>query len=137
MALMLNATMMSHTSAMFMAIVFVYCYWRLTRNGRRRYIWAIFCGLALGWMAATRSLSAAAIAVPVVLHALSRLLDAAFDENARQKLVPTLLPLLTIIPFALVTLSTWGIYNQLTTGDWKTDERRVGKECRSRWSPYH
>ena len=172
MALMLNATMMSHTSAMFMAIVFVYCYWRLTRNGRRRYIWAIFCGLALGWMAATRPLSAAAIAVPVVLHALSRLLDAAFDEsgskgtanpvdvatgltraarfhtggsipiiaswtrlilgaqrfsqamlndNQRKKFVQTLLPLMTIIPFALVTLSTWGIYNQLTTGDWKTD----------------
>ena len=34
----LNATLMSHTSAMFMTIVFVYCYWRLTRNGRRRFL---------------------------------------------------------------------------------------------------
>ena len=25
---------------------------------------------------------------------------------------------------------------QLTTG-WRSEERRVGKECRSRWSPYH
>ena len=23
------------------------------------------------------------------------------------------------------------------TGDAQTEERRVGKECRSRWSPYH
>ena len=21
--------------------------------------------------------------------------------------------------------------------DWESEERRVGKECRSRWSPYH
>src|SRR3982750_4941572 len=24
-----------------------------------------------------------------------------------------------------------------TTGDFRSEERRVGKECRSRWSPYH
>jgi len=24
-----------------------------------------------------------------------------------------------------------------TTNDWRSEERRVGKECRSRWSPYH
>ena len=23
------------------------------------------------------------------------------------------------------------------TKDWRSEERRVGKECRSRWSPYH
>ena len=23
------------------------------------------------------------------------------------------------------------------TADWRSEERRVGKECRSRWSPYH
>ena len=22
-------------------------------------------------------------------------------------------------------------------GPWRSEERRVGKECRSRWSPYH
>ena len=28
--------------------------------------------------------------------------------------------------------------NALWTGDWyRSEERRVGKECRSRWSPYH
>ena len=24
-----------------------------------------------------------------------------------------------------------------TVWDWRSEERRVGKECRSRWSPYH
>ena len=24
-----------------------------------------------------------------------------------------------------------------STGKWRSEERRVGKECRSRWSPYH
>ena len=24
-----------------------------------------------------------------------------------------------------------------TNGDGRSEERRVGKECRSRWSPYH
>jgi len=24
-----------------------------------------------------------------------------------------------------------------TFGEWRSEERRVGKECRSRWSPYH
>ena len=31
---------------------------------------------------------------------------------------------------------TWE--NQLVDGLWtRSEERRVGKECRSRWSPYH
>ena len=31
------------------------------------------------------------------------------------------------------------VYNQLkpTIPDLRSEERRVGKECRSRWSPYH
>src|SRR5476651_320809 len=29
-------------------------------------------------------------------------------------------------------------WNGLRVGnDWRSEERRVGKECRSRWSPYH
>ena len=27
--------------------------------------------------------------------------------------------------------------NPHTLGGWRSEERRVGKECRSRWSPYH
>ena len=27
--------------------------------------------------------------------------------------------------------------DSLTAGHFRSEERRVGKECRSRWSPYH
>ena len=29
------------------------------------------------------------------------------------------------------------IYRKITTYAKRSEERRVGKECRSRWSPYH
>ena len=31
----------------------------------------------------------------------------------------------------------WGLYSIPARGEWRSEERRVGKECRSRWSPYH
>ena len=52
----------------------------------------------------------------------------------------------TIIYFLLVAVivgipyGLLGLLNKLTTGSCKwirSEERRVGKECRSRWSPYH
>src|SRR3712207_9566555 len=36
------------------------------------------------------------------------------------------------VPDALATLVTWALAK-----DPRSEERRVGKECRSRWSPYH
>src|SRR3712207_8042895 len=29
------------------------------------------------------------------------------------------------------------LVNCTVSGGWRSEERRVGKECRSRWSPYH
>ena len=36
-------------------------------------------------------------------------------------------------------ISGSGVLARTTNGglDWRSEERRVGKECRSRWSPYH
>src|SRR6266496_181254 len=31
----------------------------------------------------------------------------------------------------------WYVVFSLTVIVWRSEERRVGKECRSRWSPYH
>ena len=31
----------------------------------------------------------------------------------------------------------WVIQRAVKPGDHRSEERRVGKECRSRWSPYH
>ena len=39
----------------------------------------------------------------------------------------------------LSTTSGWRSWPSIigTLGPWRSEERRVGKECRSRWSPYH
>ena len=34
-------------------------------------------------------------------------------------------------------LSTFGLSQDIVEQDVRSEERRVGKECRSRWSPYH
>ena len=36
-----------------------------------------------------------------------------------------------------VALVAWLMPGFSLTGLWRSEERRVGKECRSRWSPYH
>src|SRR3989440_4126449 len=40
------------------------------------------------------------------------------------------------IAIAIVVLQIWGTY-KLIAKIFRSEERRVGKECRSRWSPYH
>src|SRR2546421_2862774 len=36
------------------------------------------------------------------------------------------------------TESRWGLYHyRVDYPEMRSEERRVGKECRSRWSPYH
>src|SRR5438445_10468079 len=34
-------------------------------------------------------------------------------------------------------LAQMDLFTRLTVCDFRSEERRVGKECRSRWSPYH
>ena len=36
-----------------------------------------------------------------------------------------------------LTNKTLGVKRTMLTSDDRSEERRVGKECRSRWSPYH
>src|SRR5258708_623755 len=121
MALLLDATLMSHVPAMFMSIVSVYGYWRMTRAGKGRYRWAALSGLALGLMLSTRPLSAAAIAVPVILHPRGGLLDSMDIKQAKKVFVARLKPLLILSIFVLPTGLLWPVFNQIWTGDWKTN----------------
>ena len=41
-----------------------------------------------------------------------------------------------LVMISAVTLLIWGSYTA-STMEVRSEERRVGKECRSRWSPYH
>ena len=36
-----------------------------------------------------------------------------------------------------LSISTTGHWTIVCDDEWRSEERRVGKECRSRWSPYH
>jgi hypothetical protein len=121
MALLLNATLMSHVSAMFMGVLFVYGYWRIIRNGKRRYVWAAVSGLALGWIITTRPLTAVAVSAPVILHALSRLLDTMWEPKLRGKFVATFAPLLMLSAFVAPTAGLWPLFNHIWTGDWRTN----------------
>ena len=45
--------------------------------------------------------------------------------------------LLGYVPFRYEDRSNMKPIAQLAPGEMRSEERRVGKECRSRWSPYH
>ena len=38
---------------------------------------------------------------------------------------------------ALGLFLAWAVTRLIQNQLWRSEERRVGKECRSRWSPYH
>ena len=44
--------------------------------------------------------------------------------------------IITTYPGKKKAISSWQAI-MLTTENFRSEERRVGKECRSRWSPYH
>lgn len=131
MALLINATLMSHTWAMSCVIGFTYAYWRTTRHGRGRFRWAILGGLMLGLLAATRPLTAVAMALPTAIHAFSRLYALSQKPNALNQTQPQGLPqpnlkaqLVVMFTFALATLPTtalYPLYNFITTGDARTN----------------
>ena len=72
MALLLDGTLMGHTSALFAATLFLYAYWRIER-GRRRLIWGAVAGIALGLLVANRPISGIAIATPLIIWSVIRL----------------------------------------------------------------
>ena len=40
------------------------------------------------------------------------------------------------LPIEVIGVKSGTTAEPSTTSDWRSEERRVGKECRSRWSPY-
>jgi hypothetical protein len=67
MALLLNGTLMSHTSALFFTLLFAYGYWRMERSRRHTPGWGIVAGLSLGMVVINRPAAGVAIAIPFVL----------------------------------------------------------------------
>ena len=59
-----------------------------------------------------------------VTDLMKSIYDAAVDISSTRNFFPT---------HMFVDPATWGLIGRLV----RSEERRVGKECRSRWSPYH
>ena len=56
---------------------------------------------------------------------------------AFERLAPTLKFSASQTAFVDATLASDAMNFSTSSGAWRSEERRVGKECRSRWSPYH
>ena len=69
----------------------------------------------------------------VIGLSLYTLLDAARTPAADARTLPKWLWIIVIIFFPVVGPVFWLFFGKTT----RSEERRVGKECRSRWSPYH
>jgi hypothetical protein len=65
MALLLNATLMGHTAALFCVTLFMYAYWRIVQ-ARQALRWGIIAGIALGLVIINRPLTGVAVALPFV-----------------------------------------------------------------------
>lgn len=147
-ALLLNASLMGHTAALFYATLFMYSYWRIEK---RRYArrWGIVAGLALGMMAMTRPLTSIAIAMPFIAWSAVRLLSAlssslrrksddALLRRVRRAVLPVLTPLLLLSVMALSLALTIPAFNAAATGDptqnlyelvWSYDKMGFGECC--------
>lgn len=125
MSLLLNATLMAHTSAMTLTMVFFYAYWRIVSERiqpaprRAGYVWGAVGGLALGLMLASRPLTAVAAAAPVVIHAGLLLLGDLF--RARERFWRRLRPLVVLAICVAPTGALWPAFNHIWTGDWRTN----------------
>jgi 4-amino-4-deoxy-L-arabinose transferase-like glycosyltransferase len=109
MALLLNATLMGHTSALCFCLLFLYAIWRMER-GIHALRWGVLAGVALGMLVANRPLAAAAVALPASAWQLGRLL------GARRAWLPVLRPLLALSGVALVFSAVIPLHSYFATG---------------------
>src|SRR5690554_4964171 len=76
------------------------------------------------------------MAIPDSLIEAARIDGASDFEIYRKIVIPLATPVL--VTLAIFTfLGTWNDFLWPLIALTRSEERRVGKECRSRWSPYH
>jgi len=110
MALLLNATLMGHTAALFSSMLFMYAYWRIEK-GKYRLRWGIVAGLALGMTLINRPLAGVAVAAPFIVWSGVRLLQAFLKDWKQRNSVevrtsPPIAPAVSTLQSAL-TLSVY------------------------------
>ncbi|MGB7340151.1 MAG: glycosyltransferase family 39 protein [Phototrophicaceae bacterium] len=140
-ALLLNASLMSHTTGLFFTTLFIYAYWRIEKT-HHRYGWGLVAGLSLGVLAATRPLTTLGIALPFIAWSAIRvLMPLVRTEQAMQRLKAfsrVLMPLLILSGAALILASSIPAFSYAATGDptqnlyelvWDYDRIGFGECC--------
>ncbi|MCB9453791.1 MAG: glycosyltransferase family 39 protein [Anaerolineaceae bacterium] len=129
MALLLNATLMGHTAALFWVTLFMWAYWQLEHR-RRPLRWGIVAGVALGMTLINRPLSAVGIAAPFVVWSAIRVVWWGFPILFMRDVGESLKSFLArntekwqigaLFALAIVTLLIGAViplYNQAATGN--------------------
>jgi hypothetical protein len=144
MALLLNASLMGHTAALFTTMLFMYAYWRM-EQGRYALRWGVLAGIALGFSVVNRPLAGLALAAPFVVWSGMRLLQTLIYPNVAQSpvtdsvaelvdsevprpkgegfrvrftaLKSTLFPLLALAAVTSIILGIIPAFNYAATGD--------------------
>jgi hypothetical protein len=114
MAILLNGSLMSHTSALFSTALFTYAFWRVER-GRNAVRWGLLAGLALGLLLVNRPLTAIGVAAPFVVYALARLLGLLVRQ--RERLAGQFAALVALGLVTLVLAPLVPLYRYIATGD--------------------
>jgi 4-amino-4-deoxy-L-arabinose transferase-like glycosyltransferase len=112
-ALLLNATLMAHTSTLFLVLLFIYSMWRLER-GKKLWLWGTSAGIALGLAIASRPLTGVAIAVPMIVYCVLRLLWLLIGNRA--KFLSALRPLIALSVMAIAFGALYPAYNYIVAG---------------------
>ena len=117
-ALILNGSLMGHTSTLFFTTLFVYGLWRVERERRkpRLWMWAALSGASLGMLITSRPLVAVAVAVPFIIYCGLRLL-----LTRRELFLPALKPLIVLILFTLLYAAPLPAYNYVVSGNATTN----------------
>jgi hypothetical protein len=135
MALLLNASLMGHSSALFGATLFIYAYWRLEKR-QNALRWGIIAGLSLGMVFASRPLTAIGLAIPFVAWSGVKLLKTLIDE--RPQFFPRLKPLLALSALTILLAFSIPVYSHAATGNpeknlytlvWSYDQIGFGLCC--------
>ena len=112
-ALLLNGTLMSHTTTLFFTMLFIYAMWRLER-GQKRWLWAALGGAGLGIVIASRPIVAPAVAGPLIIYSGLRLLWLLMAK--RREFLPALRPMLLLAVMTVVFAAPYPIYNYVVAG---------------------
>lgn len=133
-ALLLNASLMGHTTALFASLLFIYAYWRIEKR-KNLVQWGIVAGIALGMLVINRPLTGIAIVAPFIVRSLALLLR---DLLEKRNLLGLLRPFIALSVFAGVIALAVPIYNNAAVGDptdnlykyvWSYDTIGFGECC--------